>query len=69
MTERARDAWQPPAEWRTSETVPYAIDWVDLRGVPGLAGAAAFGRTGTVIGCLQRAAGDSRVAVGEAFGA
>jgi Cyclin-dependent kinase inhibitor 3 (CDKN3) len=37
MTERARDAWQPPAEWRTSGTEPYAVDWVDLRGVPGLA--------------------------------
>lgn len=48
MTERARaDAWQPPAEWRTSGTDPYAVDWVDLRGVPGLADAVALdGRLG-----------------------
>jgi protein-tyrosine phosphatase len=48
MTERARaDAWQPPAAWRTSGTDPYAVDWVDLRGVPGLADAAAVdGRLG-----------------------
>ena len=48
MTERAHAMdGSTPVEWRTSETDPYAVDWVDLRGVPGLAGAAALdGRLG-----------------------
>jgi cyclin-dependent kinase inhibitor 3 len=48
MTERAHTMdGSTPVEWRTSETDPYAVDWVDLRGVPSLADAGALdGRLG-----------------------
>ena len=38
MTERASEG-QPPAEWRTSASEPYEVDWIDLGGVDTLADA------------------------------